>query len=67
MIDRTKTPETKELEKISFVNPHIFDITPSVFLYWMNEVSDETVRLELHFDAGTNRGDEKISSIVNIR
>lgn len=65
MIDRTKIPETKELEKISFVNPHIFDITSSVFLYWMNEVSDETVRLELHFDAGTNRGEEKISSIVN--
>jgi zinc protease len=65
MINRSIAPSIHELESIQFVHPKTFDITSSVFLYWMNEVADETVRLELHFDAGTIRGEEKLAAIAN--
>jgi zinc protease len=65
MINRNEAPQINELKAIEFVQPKTFDITPSVFLHWLNEVADETVRLELHFDAGTIRGEEKLAAIAN--
>jgi len=65
MIQREQAPPIFPLEKISFIEPHIFDITQSVKLYWMEAVKDETTRVELHFDAGTIRGDKKLASFVN--
>ncbi len=65
MINRQIAPELKPLQAIRFVEPHTFDITPSVKLFWMQEVADETVRIEFHFDAGTIRSEEKLASFVN--
>lgn len=62
---RTKHPETKQVDHISFVKPQIFDVTQEVKLLWMKEVPNETVRLDLFFDAGITRGDKSIPAIVH--
>lgn len=65
MTIRNTAPAISPLQQIDFVVPHIFDITPTVKLYWMQAVPDETTRIELHFDAGTIRGERKIAGFVN--
>jgi hypothetical protein len=62
---RNTAPAIHPLQKINFVEPHIFDITPTVKLYWMQPVPDDTTRIEFHFDAGTIRGNRKIAGFVN--
>lgn len=62
---RSQQPETKQVDHISFVKPHIFDVTQHVKLLWMKEVPNETVRLDLFFDAGITRGNESIPAIVH--
>ncbi|MDR0802987.1 pitrilysin family protein [Fluviicola sp.] len=62
---RSQQPETKQVDQISFVKPHIFDVTQYVKLLWMKDVPNETVRLDLFFDAGITRGRESIPAIVH--
>lgn len=62
---RNKQPETKQVDHISFVKPQIFDVTQHVKLLWMKEVPNETVRLDLFFDAGITRGNKSIPAIVH--
>ncbi len=62
---RTKQPETKQVDHISFVKPHIFDVTQDVKLLWVKEVPNETVRLDLFFDAGITRGNKSLPAIVH--
>ncbi|TSJ44899.1 M16 family metallopeptidase [Fluviicola chungangensis] len=62
---RTKQPETKQVDHISFVKPQVFDVTPDVKLLWMKEVPNDTVRLDLFFDAGITRGNKSIPAIVH--
>ncbi|WP_430406327.1 M16 family metallopeptidase [Fluviicola sp.] len=62
---RNQQPETKQVDHISFVKPHIFDVTQDVKLLWMKEVPNETVRLDLFFDAGITRGNKSIPAIVH--
>ena len=64
-IDRKVAPALKSINHIAFKKPMVFDITPEVKLYWMNEVPNETARLELHFDAGTLLGDIGVAQLVN--
>jgi predicted Zn-dependent peptidase len=65
MLNRTISPELKEIDKIDFVKPQIFDISKDVKLFFMKEVPNETARLDLYFDAGTINGDTGIASFVN--
>ncbi|MEY3236143.1 MAG: hypothetical protein RI883_244 [Bacteroidota bacterium] len=65
MLNRSLTPELKEIDKIDFVKPQIFDISKDVKLFFMKEVPNETARLDLYFDAGTINGDTGIASFVN--
>ena len=62
---RSQQPETKQIDHISFVKPQVFDVTPYVKLLWMKEVPNETVRLDLFFDAGITRGNKSIPAIVH--
>lgn len=62
---RSQQPETKQVDHISFVKPQIFDVTQDVKLLWMKEVPNETVRLDLFFDAGITRGNKSIPAIVH--
>jgi predicted Zn-dependent peptidase len=65
MINRTLTPELKEIDQIDFIKPSIFDISSSVKLYSMCEVPNQTSRLDLYFNAGTILGDIGTASFVN--
>ena len=62
---RTTQPETKQVEHFSFVKPQIFDVTQHVKLLWMKEVPNDTVRLDLFFDAGITRGNKSVPAIVH--
>ncbi len=65
MLNRSLQPELKSIDKIDFVTPRQFDITANTKLYFMKDVSDETSRLDLYFDAGTTIAKPVISSLVN--
>jgi len=65
MLNRTLTPELKEIDQISFVSPAIHVIHGNARLYHMAEVPNNTSRLDLYFDAGTARGARAIAGFVN--
>jgi zinc protease len=65
MLDRTLQPELKAIEKIAFISPRQYDITAQTKLYFMKDVSDETSRLDLYFDAGTTLAEPVVASLVN--
>lgn len=65
MIDRSLTPEIKTIDKIDFVTPEIVTLGPDTKSYWISAVQNETARVELHFDAGSIRGDKKYASFTN--
>jgi zinc protease len=65
MMDRKIAPELNAIESIQFVKPHVFDVSPNVHLYWMQDVPNETARLDLYFDAGSVKGNKGVSSLVN--
>lgn len=65
MMNRSIQPELHPIGHISFVKPHIFDITPEVKLLWMDKVPNDTVRLDLYFNAGITKAGDSIPSIVH--
>src|SRR5688572_29198761 len=65
MINRKQQPPVRTIEHIDFIKPHVFDVTPSVPLLWMKDVPNDTVRLDLFFDAGIIRGKDSIPAIVH--
>jgi zinc protease len=65
MLNRTLTPELKEIDQIDFVSPAIHVIHGNARLYHMAEVPNNTSRLDLYFDAGTARGARAIAGFVN--
>ncbi len=65
MMLRTTQPTVLPVQHIDFVKPHIFDVTEEVRLLWMKDVPNDTVRLDLFFDAGIIRGDKSIPAIVH--
>ena len=65
MLNRTLTPQLKEIDQIDFVSPVTHVINGNALLYHMAEVPNETSRLDLYFDAGTARGERAIAGFVN--
>ena len=65
MIDRSIAPELSAIESISFVAPDIVKINHQVNLYHMKDVTNETSRFDLYFDAGKIRGEHSIASFVS--
>ena len=65
MLNRTLTPELKEIDAIEFVSPAIHVIEGKTKLFHMAEVPNNTSRLDLYFDAGTARGERAIAGFVN--
>jgi zinc protease len=65
MLDRTIQPELKAIDKIEFIAPIEYKITPVVSLYHMKDVPNETTRFDLYFDAGKCRGKNAMASFVN--
>lgn len=58
-------PEIKTTERINLIKPQVFEITENARLFWINQVPNETVTLDLVFDAGNIRGENSIPKIVN--
>lgn len=65
MMNRTAQPAIHTIDHITFVKPHIFDVASDVKLLWMDNVPNDTVRLDLFFNAGITRGMDSIPSIVH--
>lgn len=65
MMHRHTQPTVHPVQHIDFIKPHIFDVTEDVRLLWMKDVPNDTVRLDLFFDAGIMRGDKSIPAIVH--
>lgn len=65
MLNRTLAPKLKEINKINFVYPEVKKLNNETELIWMKDVLDETVRVELHFNAGTIHSINKVASITN--
>ncbi len=65
MIDRRQQPEIKEINQIDFLAPKEYKLSDNCSLYHMKEVADDTVRLDLYFDAGKIRGEKSIANFVN--
>jgi predicted Zn-dependent peptidase len=65
MLNRTLTPELKEIDEIAFVSPTIHVIDGKTKLFHMSEVPNNTSRLDLYFDAGTARGGRAVAGFVN--
>lgn len=65
MLDRTLTPTLSPIDKIHFVEPKVYNLKNDAKIYFLNEVVDETVRIEFHFLAGSIHGDKNDANFVN--
>ncbi len=65
MLNRLEQPKLTSIETIDFIEPQVFDITENVKLYFMQEVPNETCRIDLYFDAGNIRHEKGIPTFVN--
>ncbi|MEX1191160.1 MAG: pitrilysin family protein, partial [Brumimicrobium sp.] len=53
MINRTEAPELKKLDHIDFVTPENIALENDAMLHWIQEVSDDAVKIDFIFQAGT--------------
>ena len=65
MLDRSKPPKLKPIEGIEFISPQKYRINEHVSLYHMKEVTNETARFDLYFDAGKSAASNGIPEFVN--
>ncbi len=65
MINRTQQPEIKQIDSVDFVSPKNYVLSEHCQLFHMKEVANETVRLDLYFDAGKIRGKNSLAHFVN--
>lgn len=63
-MNRLQAPSLVPISTIKFVKPFVSNSLPCE-LIWINDVADETVRFELHFNAGTIHGDILVSSLTS--
>jgi predicted Zn-dependent peptidase len=64
MINRTEAPKLKKLEHIDFVTPENIVIENDVILHWINEVSDDAVKIDFIFQAGTIFNKELVAKLT---
>ena len=65
MINRSIQPEITKINNVDFVSPKEYLVSENCSMFHMKDVTDETVRLDLYFDAGKIRGKSGIASFVN--
>ncbi|MCE3294343.1 MAG: peptidase domain protein [Crocinitomicaceae bacterium] len=65
MLKRSIQPEIKEGESIHFVQPQAINIGPHTSIFYLDQVKDETVRIELSFNAGQIHGHKNVASFVS--
>ncbi len=65
MLNRSLQPEIKDGEKIHFVQPQAINIGPHTSIFYLDQVKDETVRIELNFNAGQIHGQKNVAGFVS--
>jgi len=64
MVDRSQTPELKQIDSIDFVAPEIRTEFPIPF-FVQKQVPNATSRIELYFNAGSTNGKIGLASLVS--
>ena len=64
MVDRSQTPELKQIDSIDFVAPEIRAEFPVPF-FAQKQVPNATSRIELYFNAGSTNGKIGLASLVS--
>lgn len=64
MLDRKNAPLISEINEIKFIEPKIIQLNELVPLYWLDDVPNNTARLDFYFDAGTARSKSVIGSLT---
>lgn len=65
MLNRTRQPDIKDGEKIKFVQPQAIVIGQHTSIFYFDQVKDETVRIELNFNAGQIHGEKNMASFAS--
>lgn len=65
MLDRKIAPEQTEIDTIDFVKPKTFEINKHVKLYHIDNLPNETARVDFYFDAGTTKGKRGVAALMN--
>ena len=55
MLNRNTAPRTQKIQQIDFIRPKEIGITDTVKLLWMENVPNQTSRIDLYFDAGLRK------------
>lgn len=64
-MNRINAPKTHKTGAISFISPEKISLNDSTPLYWMPDVSNETARIDIYFDAGLRKGKNSIASMTS--
>ncbi len=65
MIQRNRAPLTQQIDKIDFICPKEIWINPHVKFLWMEQVPNQTSRIDLYFDAGLRKDRNIVASICS--
>ena len=65
MLDRNTAPAIQKIQKINFVEPQVLWINDTVKLLWMQDVPNETSRIDLYFNAGLRQDRNVIVSLCS--
>lgn len=65
MVQRNRAPITQQIDKINFVSPKEIWINEQVKFLWMEQVPNQTSRIDLYFDAGLRKDRNIVASICS--
>ena len=64
-MNRTNAPKTHKTGAISFISPQKIALNKTTPLYWLSDVSNETARIDIYFDAGLRKAKNSIASMTS--
>lgn len=64
-MNRQTPPKTNKIGPITFVTPERIELNEETSMFWMPEVSNDTSRIDLYFDAGLRKGKNTVVSMTS--
>lgn len=64
MLNRSLAPSLSIIEKIDYIKPEVFQLNEHCELLWMKDVKDDSVKVDLVFQAGKLMGDKIVTSLT---
>jgi predicted Zn-dependent peptidase len=61
-MNRSIAPKFNKAEKIDLIIPKKVELANGVILYWLNETQDETVKLDICWDAGSKKQNKALTA-----